>query len=263
MSHLNAAITPFTIYKDVDDGYGNSFRKGTVFSYIGGTSIKASLSVRSLTNMFETTEKIIDTKKDYWVEPFEYMNIIKALSAGLPVPVAASGSVLQMNGAVVKDHITNTEVFIGTQQITDLPTALPKIPPEQAPAKKRAADQAKQKPKPLAFETFNIKKVYCPYNGDLIVYDEKNNRVNDLCGELTPKKFYQIMLLITKTTVFEGFDYFKELCFDQELIPRTKELENDDFAALELMKDPTARGQKLIDMHGYSWRKMNGRWEKI
>lgn len=85
-----------------------------------------------------------------------------------------------------------------------------------------------------------IKKVYCPYNADLIVYDIHNQRVEELCGFLTPEKFYALISRITDETKFDGFDNFK--CAACELGAIKDGPENDnDFVALEEMKERAAR----------------------
>lgn len=223
---INDYITPFILNADVTDQGGIAYRRGTQFSYNQGTEIKTTLNVRSLHNMFQSEVNTIDTLSTYGIQPYEYLNRIRAL-AGMPQMESPAG----MHTNAAPAHII--------PQTT--PTQNPNV--RTSGANRTNANFPLSATANLKFPDKNviigvrpIKKIYCPYNADVIVYDAKNNRVDELCGELTREKFSAIIKNITKTTAFDGFEYFKEACFDLGLINRTNELENDDYAALEAMK---------------------------
>ncbi len=218
---INDYIVPFILNADVTDQGGITYRRGTQFSYNQGTEIKTTLNIRSLHNMFQSEVNTIDTVSTYGIQPYEYLNRIRAL-AGMPQMTSPAG--LHSNGAAA--HII--------PQTT--PTKNPNVRTSAAVRNNLAGSSSAPAPKTKMVGQDPIKKIYCPYNADVIVYDAKNNRVDELCGELTISKFRGIMGYITKTTTFDGFEYFKEACFELGVINRTNELENDDYAALEAMK---------------------------
>lgn len=114
-----------------------------------------------------------------------------------------------------------------------------------------------QEPEPISEKDITpIKKVYCPYNGDLIVYDISNCRVDELCGQLTSEKFYDLIRRINDDTKFDGFEYFK--CAVCELkvngIKDGPEMEND-FDALDMMKEVVATTARKINNDPNFWAK--------
>lgn len=49
-----------------------------------------------------------------------------------------------------------------------------------------------------------IKHIYCPANGEIIVYDVTDEKVTDLCGKLDHEKYSALIIRCTTETSFDG-----------------------------------------------------------
>lgn len=58
-------------------------------------------------------------------------------------------------------------------------------------------------------DEIDLKYVYCPFNGDMTVYDVHNNRIDELCGTITRDKYEKIISRCNTETEFDGLKNLK------------------------------------------------------
>ncbi len=63
-----------------------------------------------------------------------------------------------------------------------------------------------------------LKRIFCPYNMDMIVHNIYGKRESVLCGPITEDTFWNIMMCCYEETEIEGIDYLLAYAVQKEFI---------------------------------------------
>lgn len=151
------------------------------------------------------------------------------------------------------------QAYIDDDELAELALASKTSPDDREPAEREVDDDGfnpftgkknKQVPENPDIIKELIKKVFCPYNYNLVVYDVHNQRVAELCGRLNKDKFYELMRRCDENTVFDGLANFKCAACELGAISRSGDLD-DNIAPLHIVMDKVkADDQKNFAQNG-------------